>query len=49
MWHLWETGEIHTGLVGKRLLERSTHRCEDNNGMDLQEVEWGGMDWIDLA
>jgi hypothetical protein len=22
---------------------------EDNNKMDLQEVGWGGMDWIDLA
>jgi hypothetical protein len=36
-------------LKGKRLLERSTRRCEDNNGMDLREVEWGGMDSIDLA
>jgi hypothetical protein len=22
---------------------------EDNIKMDLQEVGWGGMDWIDLA
>jgi hypothetical protein len=22
---------------------------EDNIKMDLQEVEWGGMDWINLA
>jgi hypothetical protein len=40
-------------LVGrpkdKRLLERSTGRCEDINGTDLQEVVWGGTDWIDLA
>jgi hypothetical protein len=34
---------------GKRLLERSTRRCEDNIGRDLQEVVWGCMDWIDLA
>jgi len=23
-------------------------RWVDNIKMDLQEVEWGGMDWIDL-
>jgi len=22
---------------------------EDNTEMDLEEVGWGGMDWIDLA
>jgi hypothetical protein len=21
----------------------------DNNKMDLREIRWGGMDWIDLA
>ena len=35
--------------VGKRLLGRRRHRREDNIKMDLQEVGWGGMDWIDLA
>jgi hypothetical protein len=24
-------------------------RWEDNIKMDLQEVGWGGMDWIDMA
>jgi hypothetical protein len=24
-------------------------RWEDNIQMNLQEVGWGGMDWIDLA
>jgi hypothetical protein len=24
-------------------------RWEDNIKMDLQEVGWGGMDWIELA
>jgi len=37
-------------LVGrpgaKRPLGRPKHRREDNIKMDLQEVEWGGMDWI---
>jgi len=35
--------------VGKRPLGRPRRRWEDNNEMDLQEVEWGGMDWIELA
>jgi len=34
---------------GKRPLERPGHRWEDNIKMDLQEVGWGGMDWIDPA
>jgi hypothetical protein len=33
----------------KRLLERPRLRWEDNIKMDLQEVGWRGMDWIDLA
>jgi hypothetical protein len=34
---------------GKRPLGRSKHRWENNIKMDLQEVGWGYMDWIDLA
>ena len=34
---------------GKRPLERSRRRLENNIKMDLQEVGCGGMDWIDLA
>jgi hypothetical protein len=34
---------------GKRQLGRSRHRWEGNIKMDLQEVGWGGRDWIDLA
>jgi hypothetical protein len=34
---------------GKRPLGRPRHRWEDNIMMDLQEVGWGGMDWIYLA
>ena len=30
-------------------LGRMRHRWEDNNKMDLQEVGWGAMDWIDLT
>jgi len=34
---------------GKRPLGRPRRRWEDNIKMDLQEVGWGGMDWIELA
>jgi hypothetical protein len=34
---------------GKRTLGRPSRRWEDNIKMDLQEVECGAMDWIELA
>jgi hypothetical protein len=34
---------------GKRLLGRPRCRWVDNIKMDLRELGWGGMDWIDLA
>jgi hypothetical protein len=34
---------------GRRPLERPRHRWEDNIKMDLQEVGWEGVDWIDMA
>jgi len=34
---------------GKIPLGRSRHRWEGNIKIDLQEVGWRGMDWIDLA
>jgi len=44
---------VYRVLVGKlerkRLLWRPRHRWEDNIKMDLQEVRFGGMGWIDLA
>jgi hypothetical protein len=40
-------------LVGKsegnKPLWRLGHRREDNFKMDLREIGWGGMDWINLA
>jgi hypothetical protein len=39
-------------LVGKPdgeiSLGRSRRRLVDNIKMDLKEIGWGGMDWIDL-
>jgi hypothetical protein len=34
---------------GKGPLGTSWHRWEDNIKMDLQEVGWVGVDWVDLA
>jgi hypothetical protein len=34
---------------GKRPLGNPRRRWEDNIKMDLREIGWGGMDWIDLA
>jgi hypothetical protein len=34
---------------GERPLGRSTCSWDNNNMMDLREIGWGGMGWIDLA
>jgi hypothetical protein len=34
---------------GRRPLGRPRRRWEDNIKMDLREVGWGGMNWIELA
>jgi hypothetical protein len=34
---------------GKRPLARPKRRWVDNIKMDLREIGWDGMDWIDLA
>jgi hypothetical protein len=48
-----ESRGVYRVLVGKSERKRplGRPRCgwEDNNKMCLQEVECGGMDWIDLA
>jgi len=46
-------GKVYTGVLvgkpeGKRPLGRPRRRWEDNIKMDLQEVGYGGMDFIDL-
>jgi hypothetical protein len=51
VWGKWR--EVYRVLVGKpegkRLLGRPRRRWEDNIKIDLQEVECGGMDGIELA
>jgi hypothetical protein len=34
---------------GKRPLGRPRRRWDDNIRMDVREIGWGGMDWIDMA
>ena len=53
--HVAHTGErrgVYRVLVGKpegkRPLERPRPRWDYNNNMDLQEVGWGALSWIDL-
>jgi hypothetical protein len=48
-----ESRDTYRVLVGKperiRPLEGRRCRWNDNIKMDLREMGWGGMDWIDLA
>jgi hypothetical protein len=48
-----ETSNAYRILVrkpeGKRPLGGSRHRWVDNIKMDLREIEWSGMDWIELV
>ena len=51
---LWGTVEVYTGFwwgerEGKGPIGRPRRRWEDNIKMDLQEVGYGGMDWIYLT
>jgi hypothetical protein len=34
---------------GRRPLEGPRRKWVNNIKIDLREIEWGGMDWIDLA
>jgi hypothetical protein len=48
-----EKRNVFKFMVGKlqvnRPLRRPRCRWEDSIKMDLREVGWGGMDWINLA
>jgi hypothetical protein len=48
-----EKRNSYTILVGKpevkRPLGRHRRRWEDNIRMNLRDIGWGGMDWIDMA
>jgi hypothetical protein len=39
----------YVSTLMRRPLERPRRRWEDNIKMNLEEVGWGYMDWIDMA
>jgi len=51
--HIGERRGLYRALVGKpegkRLLGRPKRRWKNNIKMDLQEVECGGMVWVEVA
>jgi hypothetical protein len=52
MWHVWERN-VYKVLMGKpegkRPLGRPRGRWENGIRMDLTEISWGSVDWIQLA
>jgi hypothetical protein len=52
MWHAWERN-VYKGLMekpeGKRPLGRPRRRREDGIRIDLREIGWRSVDWIQLA
>jgi hypothetical protein len=52
MWHAWERN-VYRVLMGKpegkRTLGRPRRRWEDCIRMDLRDIGWGSVDWIQLA
>jgi hypothetical protein len=48
-----EEKEVYKVLVGKRegkrSLERPIRRWEDGIRMDLSEIGWGSVEWIQMA
>jgi hypothetical protein len=53
MWHVTRQGGANRFLAGrpegKRPFGRHRPRGEDNSKMNLREVVWRGLNWIDLA
>jgi hypothetical protein len=48
MWHVWERN-VYKVLMGKPDGKRPRHRWEDGIRMDLREIGWGSVEWIQLA
>jgi hypothetical protein len=53
MWHIWETGEVHTWSWWADVMERDHFEDLGRDGRII--LKWifkmwdGGMDWTDLA
>jgi hypothetical protein len=48
MWHAWER-KVLVGKPGERPLGRWGRRWEGGIRMDLKEIDWRCMDWIQPA
>jgi hypothetical protein len=52
MWHAWER-DVYRVLIGKpegkRPLGRPRRKWEDGIRMNLREIGWRSVDWIQLA
>jgi hypothetical protein len=46
---MWEKRILVGNPEGKRPLGRPRRRWVDNIKINLREIGWDGMDWIDLA
>jgi hypothetical protein len=52
MWHAWERNVCRVLMgkpEGKRPLGGPRRRCEDGIRMDLRDIGWGNVEWIQLA
>jgi hypothetical protein len=53
MWHIQGRGVVMWGISvetwGKESPSRPRRRWEDKIKMDLKEIEWEGVDWINRA
>ena len=53
MWRVWGRRAVHTQFLGKpggkRPHGKPRHKWEYDIRMDLEEVQWEGVDWISLA
>ena len=49
MWHVRETGGFWWVDLRERTTWKSRRRWDDNIKLYIQEVERGGVGWIDLA
>jgi hypothetical protein len=47
--YVQERRRMHKGFWSESQKEGLRHRWKDNIKMDLREIGWGGMDWVDLA
>ena len=52
MGHVWGRRDMHSfwgKTGGKRPLGKPRHKWKYNIRIDLEEVQWEGVDWISLA